>query len=93
MANYGEKINEIMKDEREKTVKIIEQLPAELHNDAFAIFCEIQNAINNWIGQQDRAIDGRLLHAITGIMSDEANRIFNRLNDAGLLYPRKRDDN
>lgn len=82
----GERIRQIMREEREATGEAIaaSPLPDPVKSDAVDVFMAIQAAINAWIGGQDRTIDHRVMQAACRLMAGELERVYARLSAEGL---------
>jgi hypothetical protein len=84
----GQQLRQICVEERELTVKkLCDALPEPLLDDAASLMVALIDANNQWINEQDRTIDHRILPAVLRMLADENDRIYPRLEAAGLVNP------
>lgn len=86
MPTKGERIIAIMQEERGRTMAALDALdwPETSVQDVVALWGEVQQAINAYVGREDRAIDARVVPTLLRLAADETERITARLLGEGL---------
>lgn len=79
-------IQEIMREERERTLAEINKLPLSQQgrDDVLRVCAAIQSAVNETVVELDRAIDSRVGPAAMRLMAKEIERLNKRFIEAGL---------
>lgn len=54
-------------------------LPATVREDIVSAWMAIQDAVNQWIAAENRAVDARVVPHAVLLMTDEMQRIYDRL--------------
>jgi hypothetical protein len=82
----GQRIRQIQSEERERTVDAIAALDADeqVREDIARVFAVVQQAVNAFVGAEDRILDARIVPTALGLTIDELERVYKRLSDEGL---------
>lgn len=80
----GQRIREIMREERERTAEQVAALDPRIAEDVLDLFMAVQKTVNQFVGERDRVIDRSVLATVLDLTRDEISRIAKRLDDAGL---------
>lgn len=82
----GQRIRQIMSEERQQTMETIDALPwpEEDRADVPRVWAIVQEAINAHVQAEDRVFDSRVLTTTLRLSADEIDRVAKRLESEGL---------
>lgn len=89
MTTWNERIQQIMREEREASMTAMESIefPNEAKWDLPEFWVAVQTAINEHVQKLGRTLDGRIVPTVLRMMADEHERVWKRLLDEGLTAP------